>query len=713
MRRSSPPTARVSSRLALLVISTLLALPTVGLAGAAWTTAAPGTLPAVVHRHAEVPIGAREPMSLRSPVPLNRPAASGVNPFAIFNSEPAPMGLTDFGVRPDGSGYSYSTSEFVGTARFHNYTSYSSAQRTSESGLQLNVVLYFTSGGTTFAYWIQDVLFVGTSTNNVQFLDNIWNLTTGSGLGLYSNSVSGNGSCGCSTTTPGIYIAVAGSQPGNNVNLTSPYTIQLRTIAAVVGGTPRVYFDYNDGFGWQTFDTTVFSFTASVASAAFRVDGTQYILGGLFDDAELVLGGPGGGSSSSVTGGGVDLTLEYDNGHNLQVVPNSYNFGSDTAETMSKVSIAYADAANGSLPAAAVSSGSGKPAELYNASSYSTLTVLMPSAGSGTLTVNGAAVPFRGGRSVLSLAPGPYDLVLLGAGYAGATNVTLTAGTPLTVTLPLATFAVDFHQTGLAPGTGWGVHLGGLHPTTTGSWLNFTELNGSYPYSVDPVPGYVTPPHAPALAVAGVTQRVDLRFWPFNFSVVFEASNLPTGTMWSVAVGGQTISGSGADLVFALPNGTYGYSVGVANAYEPQPSLGNVSVPGASTLVTIAFSLRPGYVVGVVRPSNATVLLDGQPVAVTGGFFNVSEIPGTFSLEALAPGYTPQFQNVTLTPGNESSIEFLLAAAPGSPSDGSHPTGSTGSTLSGGTWLLAALAVVAVAGAVAGLGYLRRGGRRP
>ncbi|MCI4331981.1 MAG: thermopsin [Thermoplasmata archaeon] len=636
-------------------------------------------------------------------------AGLGVDPYAHYASEPAPMGITDFGVYPDGTGYTYSTSTFVGTATFHKFSAYTSAIGAYESGLQLNVVLYFDVGGTTYAYWIQDVVFLSTTNGNVQFLDNIWNFTDGSGGGVFSNSVTGNGSCRCSTVTPGIYIAVAGTQPGNNVNLTDPYTIQLRAFTTVVGGTPRVYFDYNDGFGWQTYDTAVFPFAKSVASAAFRVDGTQYVMGGLYSDAELVLGGPGGGTSSSMTEGGVNLSLEYDNGHNLQVVPNTYNFGSDTAEAMDHAATALGSVANGTGLSDQVSYGKGSLSELYNSSAYASLTVSAPSVPNGTLSVGGVLVPYRGGSAVLSLTPGSYPLGLYsGATLLGATNVTLAAGSPKVVTLPLARFAVTFLEQGLPKGTPWQVHLGTSVGSSQGSTIVLTEENGTFGYSIAPVPGYVTPRPSSPVHVSGGSLEIVVPFWTYNFTVDFSASNLPTGTGWQVQIGSASAGGVGTDLAFSLPNGTYNYSVTTSDTFAPLPASGNFSVEASGVLIPISFSLRPAYLVGVVRPMNATVAIDGQPVPVSDGSFNISELPGVYALEASLSGYIPKFLNVTLTPGNGSTVEILLDNAPStSSSHSSHPGTSSASALPPWVLPVALIGVVAAVG-LAGYGLISR-----
>ena len=101
-----------------------------------------------------------------------------------------------------------------------------------------------------------------------------------------------------------------------------------------------------------------------------------------------------------------------------------------------------------------------------------------------------------------------------------------------------------------------------------------------------------------------------------TYAVSFDASGLPTGTFWSVEVrgagsfwngggsflsigafgwGGYRWNGSAnATVTFALPNGTYDYSIGEArngtSVYVASPSAGNLTVNGSSVSIAVAFS---------------------------------------------------------------------------------------------------------------------------
>src|SRR5208282_425737 len=88
-----------------------------------------------------------------------------------------------------------------------------------------------------------------------------------------------------------------------------------------------------------TYDNVVWPWAHSVTfDHGFYVDGNATAPSGNFYDAELSIGGPGGGSATiaqSVTNIGSRLFLW--NGHNLEAPRSVWNFGADTAEAISNV----------------------------------------------------------------------------------------------------------------------------------------------------------------------------------------------------------------------------------------------------------------------------------------------------------------------------------------------------------------------------------------
>ncbi|HMF31692.1 MAG TPA: thermopsin [Candidatus Lokiarchaeia archaeon] len=270
-----------------------------------------------------------------------------VNPHHNFTKGPAPMGIADYGINPStNESYSYNTSSFLGSATIRSFTvnggvtgQLSSAQYSA--GIQLNVVMKFAVLSNIYAYWLQDVVEIDTSQNYVTFLDNIWNFSSAP---HYASTISragivGSGSVG-SYGNGSFYGVVAGSGlPGNGISLTYPCTIFLEINSTIdPWGLPVATFSYNDGFSWVTYDTVTFLLPPGpLVDSQIVVNGSEYAPIGLFYDAELVFGGSGGGLSTAAVSSDADLTLSYSHGTAMQEIPFAYNFGSDTAETISNV----------------------------------------------------------------------------------------------------------------------------------------------------------------------------------------------------------------------------------------------------------------------------------------------------------------------------------------------------------------------------------------
>ena len=131
---------------------------------------------------------------------------------------------------------------------------------------------------------------------------------------------------------------------------------------------------------------------------------------------------------------------------------------------------------------------------------------------SGTVTVNGAAVP----ESV------------------AFTRVTYTA-----------TFLVTFTETGLPSGTSWSVTLAGVTKSSTATSIAFSEPNGSYSFTVGSLSGYTTSPSSGTLTVNGVAQSQSTTFSTNSTSptsVSFPWIYVITGVVIAAAVAGVAIA---------------------------------------------------------------------------------------------------------------------------------------------------------------------------
>jgi hypothetical protein len=347
------------------------------------------------------------------------------------------MGVGDFGVSNAGSGYTYSTTQFLGTSLVRSWTTQTCG--TCGAGgnyvsMQLNVVVVFTHGSTTRTYWIQDVPFYNTSNGYFDVENNIWNMSGSSSLA--SGSVVGNG-----TIYSGeVYIDDAnGATPGTNVYLKAPVNISAKVVSSNASGVARVAFLYEDGYGWRTYDNVSFPWTSGWSDHGFEVNGNSYNGLGLYDDAEWIIGGPGDGSSTATTVANLTYALDYWNGHNFEAVPYAYDFGSDTAESVSNTVVSLPGGSSPGLPLGQVKVGSGGLHRLWNLTGLATLNVT-PTDASGVVSLRGVSVPYLGGNANLTVLPGSYRVEQLnGTWVAAGENVTLTAAHYVHVNLPWVT----------------------------------------------------------------------------------------------------------------------------------------------------------------------------------------------------------------------------------------------------------------------------------
>jgi len=614
------------------------------------------------------------------------------------------MGIADFGVTGPGTGgsaYAYATSSFEATAHVGSMsiTATSGSSTYHVVAFELNAVLLLQRGGTNYSYWIQNGLHVDTSSEEYTIGGAyVWNFSSPSAH-LSAGELQGNAS---SLLAPDTYyfIPACGGFPGQCSTVSFPATFTARIAISSCAGEPCVEYEYDIGTGWVTYDTVTFLHMAGATPVGFLVDGSRYTpLGtGTFYDAEWDWVAAGGGLSGRDVGSDLQMALEYWNGVNYQAVPAAWNFGGDTGESSFNVSETLVGSGPGAAPSAELTSGSGTLGLLYNSTDVGYLNVTVPATTPTTLQVDGDPVILPTGWANLTLSGGTHSLAL--QNYSNATvQVSVRSGQTTLLNLSGAG-RTEFQESGLAPGTLWGVTVDGIGRSASGARLAYNLPNGTYGVSYAKVPGYRingTPPSEITVPVPGV---ISLTWSAFTYPVPVSESGLPTGTTWWVNASGTLITGAGSTLLVPAPNGSTPYSVGASYAFIATPGAGNLTVTGGAILpVQIQFSYRPGYITGTVSPKYANVTIGGVVQTVTAGIFNDSVIPGEYTLVASAPGFLAKSLEVNATPGNYSVEQISLEKNPSAPasttSNASSP--SFPDVLVVGVVIIAAVAVVGVA----------------
>jgi thermopsin len=282
----------------------------------------------------------------------------------ITRVAPAPMGLGDFGVRnTTGTPHPYviDSTSWEGTITLNSGDFfYIDNDGPDTFGVQLNAVLSNVTvyGTTNNDFWIQDVMFFTPSTSSIQMIDNIWNLSTPSTAEPPSTFLAGhyNG-----TPTGSYYYDL-----GPTFTTGFPFTAHLyenastTMLAGVPYSTVRFGYDIVSGTGTTIgsgiFDTVLFASTAgaSIPAPQFQVNGgaltpTNFLL----YDTELMIGGPGGGSTTQVYALNGSMQIAYYNsstGH-YSLDPSAWTAGTDTGETSQGIAVSYTTPGTGLLGA--------------------------------------------------------------------------------------------------------------------------------------------------------------------------------------------------------------------------------------------------------------------------------------------------------------------------------------------------------------------------
>ncbi len=151
------------------------------------------------------------------------------------------------------------------------------------------------------------------------------------------------------------------------------------------------------------------------------------------------------------------------------------------------------------------------------------------------------------------------------------------------------TYAVSWQETGLPGNTSWSVLVDGTPSSSAGPALTVALANGTHTFTVPSPPGYQPTPRGGTLVVAGTPMQLAVTFSPFALPVSFNASGLPAGQVWSITLGGVSVSTSDPQYLVTEPNGTYAWSVVAPTGYTANPSSGTLWVHGGAVFVTVTF----------------------------------------------------------------------------------------------------------------------------
>jgi thermopsin len=299
-------------------------------------------------------------------------AASADLVAPLYTGTPAPLGVADFGLSagPLGSVVPsiVSTTSLEGTVNTTPAGLWGGDlfQSSPDSfGIQLNAVTtnvtLFGHGG--YQFWTQNVVEFYPAGGFMVLVTNVWNFSS-TAVSLSPNAFYAHGPYGHQVGTTFYYaelvLPVDLSYPMSiTLTMTSNTTFNASTGAArdsvyfTVGLTgPSVTAAFAGPLS-VTYDYVVFNSAPAanphkvVAASNYTANGFAYNPVGLTDDFELILGGPGGGSHVDLTSADLTMGLDYWNGSAYAPVPSAFNYGGETGETASGVTIGWSNASGG------------------------------------------------------------------------------------------------------------------------------------------------------------------------------------------------------------------------------------------------------------------------------------------------------------------------------------------------------------------------------
>jgi hypothetical protein len=402
-------------------------------------------------------------VSLPNPVPLLDPHPSvAATVYPQYQAQPAPMGLADFGLGSGGA-YSYNTSHILAQITFNTPPNASApgsygtidpqAQSIGNVGspyefsIQLNTVTdnMTIPGSNDGSFWSQNVLDVNDT--GIHFVDDVFNFT-GPTTVFHSGSVAS----GCNSNVNvilsvygGVYQCVGGTIPISPSDF--PLTIQLYNNASVNKlDQSQVTFGYRfTGAGGflQTgiSDAVAFvnpSATAPVNKAGFGIDGFTATPSGELRDAEIIFGGPIGGTNAVFNSLNGTMNLLYSNASSggWKNVPSAYNFGTDTGETSTGIAGYWTPGHTEEI-----NQGPSLLYGLWNGLPWA-------SVASGDIQFRGSITPAYGFVFVGNVLPGPYgqNLSIVPTSAAGSFNTYLPPTVPPGTKYYVQSFADAFTE---------------------------------------------------------------------------------------------------------------------------------------------------------------------------------------------------------------------------------------------------------------------------
>ena len=190
-----------------------------------------------------------------------------------------------------------------------------------------------------------------------------------------------------------------------------------------------------------------------------------------------------------------------------------------------------------------------------------------------------------------------------------------------------------------------------LTGTTLAGWMGVGS--GPVALALDPTSGMLF------VADSG-SNAVSLLNTSFESTVTFTESGLPSGTHWSLRLGGIATLSTGSSILFSRPNATYAWSAGSISGYAAVPSSGYVIFNG--TAQTFGLTFEPTYRLSFTEqglPSGTSwwVTVNGTTLGTGGSTITFNETNGSYTYFAESPVTLGSWVEFTLnSPSGAASV---------------------------------------------------------
>ncbi|MGC8618695.1 MAG: hypothetical protein ACP5UZ_08200, partial [Thermoplasmata archaeon] len=192
-----------------------------------------------------------------------------------------------------------------------------------------------------------------------------------------------------------------------------------------------------------------------------------------------------------------------------------------------------------------------------------------------------------------------------------------TTNFPIRITFSLVTYPVTFSETGLTNGTIWSVTINNDTRISTNGTIVYKLNNGSFDYSIQPIPGFSADTYAGNLTVNGSFLVQSVSWTLVTYYINITQSGLTAGKRWSVTLQGKTFNGvpvsvtlntTRTSVVFQEPNGTYNYTINAPFGYTGTHMTGKVIINGNSA-AAVATLVPPNFtLIGIVGAVGVALL---------------------------------------------------------------------------------------------------------